>query len=201
MSRLARSRPLLRLLLGILFIRAIEPATGGVVTEHGRVVGVSNGCPGGQGLHPNASNLRAAVPSAQFTTPDRELAAAVLCGEARGEGRAGMEAVWEVVWNRAVRARTNAAETGEAVRRVLLRPRQFSCLNGVAPEDLVARMRTLWAWDTALAIASAPPKTRRTHGADHYEIVGLNPRWSRSHRPVAVVGRHKFYRITKDRVR
>ena len=61
---------------------------------------------------------------------ERDAIAAVLMGEARGEGEIGMRAVAEVIRNR-----------GGDPLMTILRKGQFSCLNHCTIEDLVSRMR------------------------------------------------------------
>jgi N-acetylmuramoyl-L-alanine amidase len=178
-----------RLVVLILFFGGVIPAAGADTApiSSGRVAGTL------------ASNAPFDVGSLQgadrrpFPPAAIELAAAVLCGEARGEGRRGMQAVWEVVWTRAQRH-------GNAISNlvpVLTRPRHFSCLNGETPSSLIARMKEEAEWTDALAIASRPPATDLTAGADHFENVDRTPFWARGRKPVAVVGRHKFFRLNK----
>ena len=54
---------------------------------------------------------------------ERALIASVIIAEAGGEGREGMEAVWEVI-------HTRAKERKLSYTRVVTQRKQFSCLNG-----------------------------------------------------------------------
>lgn len=130
----------------------------------------------------------------------RELEADVLArtlwGEARGEGPAGMHAVANVVMNRVARG----GWWGGDVIAVCQKPYQFSCWNKDDPN-----YRQLAAIDDAdIHFATALRIARRavhgalpdlTAGADHYHAAGVYPVWSRGERPVAVIGKHIFYRL------
>lgn len=119
-----------------------------------------------------------------------ELAAAVVCAEARGEGRHGMEAVWEVIWER-----KNRAEGRRTLTAVLTRPAHFTCLNRTSPAVLIAKMRRTGQWKTAVELVKKPPMTRHVRGADHFTRSDERPYWTRGHKPVSVVGNHAFYRL------
>ena len=137
--------------------------------------------------------LLLAFPLAAVAAPsDRDLVAAVLVAEAGGEKRAsvGMAAVWEVIHQRAINRRIGYA----AVVRQRL---QFSCLNRTTPDALVKRARGHARWREAGGIVGAVPQTNHTRGADHYHTRGVSPKWSRGVKPVAVVGGHLFFKLSK----
>jgi spore germination cell wall hydrolase CwlJ-like protein len=113
---------------------------------------------------------------------------AVICAEARGEGRDGMAAVWEVIW-------TLSKETGRKPAAVVTRPGRFSCLNGVTPASLIRKMQRTPQWNWANSVAMAAPRTSLTHGANHFTRSDELPYWAAGRRPVAVVGQHSFYRL------
>lgn len=118
----------------------------------------------------------------------RDMIAAVLMGEARGEGERGMRAIAEVIRNR-----------GSDPVMVILRRRQFSCLNGMAIDDLVRRMRREKGWRTAQNIAEQLLKNpqgigNETRGARFYERVGTKAWWTARFHKVATIGNHDFFR-------
>ena len=135
-------------------------------------------------LHVSGARLGAA-------TYGQEVVAAVLMGEARGEGREGMLAVAEVI-------RTRADQMGISPLAVVKQRLQFSCMNGLTPPQLIRKHWGNEQWETAIEIAqllyNEPEKLPGiTQGATHFDH-GV-PSWALGRTPVAVVGRHKFYRM------
>ncbi len=118
----------------------------------------------------------------------RDLCAAVVCAEARGEGLIGQAAVWEVIHRRSL-------ERGLSAERVVRQRRQFACLNRVTPDRLVLRMRSQPEWPAVSALVASAPRTRYTCGANHFTRCDENPPWARGHRPVAMIGAHAFYKL------
>lgn len=114
--------------------------------------------------------------------------AAVICAEARGEGEAGMQAVYEVMWTRAIEHRKTLL--GEVTH-----PKWYTSLNRTTPADLVRRMSKTPQWNFAVSLVSGPPKTKLARGSNHYTKASESPSWARGHRPVVVLGRHAFYRL------
>lgn len=128
------------------------------------------------------------------TVPVNRLLAAVLVAEAGGEGTTGMKAVGEVVLRRAVKHK-------QPIEQVLRTPYAFSCLNRKSAEDLVAESESSSAWPNALLVSDTvlhhpsrlPGITKR---ATHYiNPKYAQPKWAKSRTPVAVIGRHAFYRL------
>lgn len=130
---------------------------------------------------------------------DRVILAKTLWGEARGEGRRGMQAVAAVVMNRkrqGYRGRRSAAE-------VCLDPRQFSCWNGDDPNlPLLQRIDANPDADFVNAMqiardALAGDLPDPTFGSKHYVATTLPPRampdWLLGKTPVVTIGRHAFY--------
>ena len=130
---------------------------------------------------------------------DQVVLAKTLWGEARGEGREGMEAVAAVVLNRrrtAYRDRTTASE-------VCLDPKQFSCWNADDPNSRkLTRIDKQPDDDFNVAMVVAAKALRGylvdpTQGARHYVATTLplsrRPRWLDEKRPCVVIGRHEFY--------
>jgi N-acetylmuramoyl-L-alanine amidase len=128
-------------------------------------------------------------------TWDERLIAAVLMAEARGEGVIGMTAVGEVIANR---ARKRQMPPGLVVQQ----PFQFSPLNRAKPHELIMRYETMPLYREALRIATMVVHTPAelpglAAGADHFESIQAPiPRWARGRPPVAVVGRHRFWRLS-----
>lgn len=128
----------------------------------------------------------------------RDLLARILWGEARGEGELGMQAVACVVMNRA----RNPRWWGRDVATVCLAPQQFSCASATDPN--LSKLLAVTAADPAfrddLAIADealAGALRDITNRADHYLVSSIQDRtaWAKGRRPVAVIGRHSFFRL------
>lgn len=132
-----------------------------------------------------------------MTISDREIFARTLWGEARGEGFDGMLAAAWVIRNRA----SNPRWWGHDIRSVCLAPMQFSCWNHNDPNfklisgedgpDDAAILAARLAVSAVMDAHTADP----THGADHYHAASITPSWAKGREPVAVIGRHKFYRL------
>lgn len=133
------------------------------------------------------------------SSPSRDsvdVLARTLWGEARSEGRRGMEAVGCVILNRAA----NPRWWGHDIVSVCLSPWQFSAWN---PDDrnrrvMVAVTGADRQFAIALEIAREAVGGRLpdiTSGADHYHATYVNPLWAQGRRPVATIGVHRFYRL------
>lgn len=130
-----------------------------------------------------------------------DVLARTLWGEARGEGTNGMEAVACVVLNRvAIAEKKEGFWWGNNIIQVCQKPYQFSCWNRADPN-----FRKLQAVDSKdIHFATASRIARRaaagvladiTKGATHYHAKETSPYWARGEKPVAVIGRHAFYRL------
>jgi spore germination cell wall hydrolase CwlJ-like protein len=130
------------------------------------------------------------------TDTDRLTLARTLWGEARGEGRAGMEAVAAVIVNRA-----QSPRWPDSIAAVCKQPWQFSAWNDGNPNR--AKMLRLGpdsddpafqlAWEIAGdAVAGRLPD--RTNGADHYHADYVSPSWASGMTRTAAIGSHQFYR-------
>lgn len=143
----------------------------------------------------------AARPRASAGLPSltvRDLLARVLWGEARGEGRIGMQAVASVIVNRA----HNSRWWGRDLQSVCTKPWQFSCLLPTDPNlpKLLSVTAADPAFRDALAIADDALAGRLrdiTNGADHYLVTAIQDRtaWAKGKTPVAVIGGHSFFRL------
>lgn len=132
--------------------------------------------------------------SAEAATYGQKAVAAVLLGEARGEGRVGMTAVAEVI-------RTRADARGVTGLAVISRPRHFSCLNGTTINGLIRKFEGRHPqWDTALRISRLMYNNPEllpgyAKGANHFTKKQERPYWARGKLPVVIIGNHAFYRL------
>ena len=127
---------------------------------------------------------------------DVELMARTVWGEARGEGVEGMIAVANVIMNRM----SDSNRWGNTISAVIRQPFQFSVWNKNDPNRLRAGYITERDphFRTALDISRKVVNnelTDVTNGANHYHSRAVNPRWARSDRITARIGRHIFYRL------
>lgn len=126
-----------------------------------------------------------------------DILARTVWGEARSDGRPGMEAVACVVLNRA----HNPRWWGHDILSVCLDPWQFSCWNEGDPN--LPKMRVVDGADpsfvTALAVAADAVAGRlvdATKGADSYYAVGTPaPSWIKRASSTCVILRHSFWRV------
>lgn len=128
---------------------------------------------------------------------DLEILARTCWGEARNQGEQGMQAVANVIINRA----NDPKWWGNDIRSVCLKPWQFSCWNAgdpnrekmlaVTPADAEYRVAEALA---QRAISGALPDI--THGATSYyaKSMPIPPMWARDKVPVAEIGSHLFYK-------
>lgn len=142
---------------------------------------------------------------------EEEVLARTLYGEARGECRGliresdgassfslqGIVAVGCVIMNRV------AAQTwyGSSIRRVCLKPYQFSCWNEKDPNLMViltadARYKIYRACVRVARDLIAGRYADVTGGADHYYALYMKdePSWVRFARETTVIGRHRFFK-------
>ena len=128
--------------------------------------------------------------------------ARTLWGEARGEGRAGMEAVASVIINRVDWPHEGSLWWGSTVEEVCKKPSQFAVWNAGDPN--LAPMLAVTDADpqflTALEIARQAVARRlhdQTHGATHYYAYNTisPPSWTNGHTPTATIGGQVFYKI------
>ena len=124
------------------------------------------------------------VQSVTITVSQTEVVAATLIMEAGGEGREGMEAVREVIANR-------AKNKSEMI--VCLAPKQFSCWNGIAVGTGIEKAKRHKNWALALEIARGKV-TNHTRGATHYHTTKVSPSWAKSLRQTVKIKNHIFYR-------
>ncbi len=132
--------------------------------------------------------------------------AATVYGEARGEGQIGQRAVAAVIMNRAKFAATHKRKQfGDgSVHSACLAPYQFSCWNKADPNR--DKLQALNFEKPGLMLdhcidvavkALAGGIEDPTHGALYYKRTDLDwPKdWGPEVAPIAVIGRHSFYRL------
>lgn len=125
----------------------------------------------------------------------QKVVAAVLVGEAGGEGTRGMAAVAEVIRQRGYLLHKTPLQVVQ-VRHA------FSCLNKTSANNLVLRHRAAPCYQPALRLSSllfsAPDQLpHRTFDATHFTRKEEKPWWARGHKPVVIIGSHAFYRLPK----
>lgn len=123
-----------------------------------------------------------------------EVVAAVIIAEAGGEGELGIRAVASVIENR--------TRYNKDAFVVVTQKFQFSCLNGVSQDKLVAKARMHSRWQYAVKLTKEiynHTLVDVTDGATHY----LNPKkldrlpsWVSKMRFTKKIGAHYFYRET-----
>lgn len=126
---------------------------------------------------------------------DQEIIARTIWGESRGEGYRGQKAVCNVIFNRA----NKPCWWGTTPREVCLKPYQFSCWNSNDPNYLlligpINDPVYQQCMDIAnMGLSNNLPDL--TNGADSYEVIGLNAKWTSGLTPCAVIGHHSFYKV------
>lgn len=124
--------------------------------------------------------------------------ARTIWGEARGEGYVGMAAVAAVILTRAAHPRW----WGKDVQSVCTAPYQFSCWLQSDPNR--GKLETVTASDPQFAQAqeiagraiAGTLGGNPTNGADSYYAAGTSiPSWAKKRSPVAIIGRHRFYKM------
>ncbi|HZI74429.1 MAG TPA: cell wall hydrolase [Gemmatimonadales bacterium] len=128
---------------------------------------------------------------------DVDTLARVLWGEARGEGRAGLEAVAWVVVNRVRQPGTRFPDTISGVCR---QPFQFSCLNKSDPnaKRCAAVSEADPTFLAALSVATDVLSGRvpdPVGGAQYYFVSNMKdpPNWRKAMQLKAKIGAHSFY--------
>ena len=121
--------------------------------------------------------------------------ARTLWGEARGEGRAGMEAVAAVIMNRLADRRWP-----NTVSDVVMQPWQFSVWNtgdpNRAPMLAVGDGDPSFRMALEVAIMAIEGQLKDpTNGANHYHTHRVQPAWSRGVEPTVIIGNHRFFRL------
>ncbi|GBQ72549.1 cell wall hydrolyse [Ameyamaea chiangmaiensis NBRC 103196] len=126
-----------------------------------------------------------------------DIAARTAWGEARGEGTTGMQAVLNVIRNRA----DHPGWWGHDMASVCQCENQFSCWDAEDPNGPKARAVTdedpLFRYALSMANkAQAHQLPDVTRGSDsYYATTSARPRWASGRTPQIIIGHHAFYRV------
>lgn len=127
-----------------------------------------------------------------YCETQEEVVIQTLLLEARGEGLIGMQAVGEVIRNR-------ASSKNKSYEEVVLTPFQFSCWG--EPINKVNRKLskfTEYDWQLASKAWALSEDSRLTNGANHYlakKSLKHLPSWAKEWLITAKLGNHTFYRL------
>lgn len=131
-----------------------------------------------------------------------DILARTIWGEARSEGKTGMEAVANVVQNRVDVAKANGGKYwwGSDIISVCQKPYQFSCWNRSDPnyKRLIAVDERDIHFATCKRIAARAVigcLIDHTKGATHYHADYVDPYWAKGEKPLITISRHIFYRL------
>jgi spore germination cell wall hydrolase CwlJ-like protein len=119
---------------------------------------------------------------------EKEIVAATILAEARGEGEAGMYGVAAVIAKR-MKTRNLSAE------KVCLQKHQFSCNNKGVQLNLLKTPQAEYALRLAENIDSL--QLSFVGNATHYHAKSVSPKWAKNQKPVATIGNHIFYKLEK----
>jgi len=133
----------------------------------------------------------------QCDLTDTQIVAMTIWGEARGEGKAGMYAVACVISQRAINRDTTPAE-------ICLQRKQFSCWqnqfssNQTPVSTFERKLKTKEGVYAMLLAKNIKGLDRKfVKYADHYVTLKTQVYWMNGHRPVIVIGNHKFFKLRR----
>jgi spore germination cell wall hydrolase CwlJ-like protein len=141
--------------------------------------------------------------NSSYSTPE-EIIAATIASEASGEGEKGMRAVMHVIRNRAFEKYKNT--NIDSLKRITLKPKQFSGWNDVDKESVVDITKRVnfykkkfpTVWSTALNLVKNPGKNPVDDRNHYYNPNKANPSWG-SHpnflETKLKIGNHLFGKI------
>ena len=145
---------------------------------------------------PNQANAN----SSSFYNAQKVLDTVVACVilEAGGEGKAGMEAINEVLQNRA--KFKYKAVTFDTMAKIATEPKQFSCFNA-GVDNAIAKAKKHPKWKEAENIVKAPV-TSHVNGSRFYHTINLKrPGWAQTFlnkgAQRVTLGHHVFYTNVK----
>lgn len=128
---------------------------------------------------------------------DTQIVAMTIWGEARGEGDAGMYAVACVISQRAINRSITPAE-------ICLQRKQFSCWqnqfssNQTPTSTFERKLKTKEGVYAMLLAKNIKGLDRKfVKYADHYVTLKTQVYWMNGHRPVTVIGNHKFFKLRR----
>jgi spore germination cell wall hydrolase CwlJ-like protein len=119
-------------------------------------------------------------------TRSQRIVALTILGEARGEGKAGMYAVACVIQQRSKNRKITPAQ-------VCLQKRQFSCWNDGKESHSLKTPQGIYA--KFLAINLSRLQLSYVKNADHYCTLKTHNYWTRTSKPVKIIGNHKFFKL------
>lgn len=125
---------------------------------------------------------------------DVSLLQCLIFGEAEGEDIKGKIAVGCVVRNRV----NNPSWWGDGWKSVMLKPWQFSCFDELADKITAAYKEEPASMKECLWVAGGIINDSLldiTKSANHYHAEYLIPYWSKGETPVAIIGKHIFYKL------
>jgi spore germination cell wall hydrolase CwlJ-like protein len=138
-------------------------------------------------------NTLATPPKDEFNYADFKCMVENAYHEARGEGIKGMQAVTQVVLNR-------AQKSGESACQVVYKPYQFSWTM-----DKKRKVKTDAEWATGLGQAASrlavwqvlndAASCSKLCSATHYHTASVKPLWANSRKKVGRLGQHIFYNL------
>lgn len=136
-------------------------------------------------------------------SPDDYVIATIL-GEARNQGIKGMQAIMNVIANRAKHVGRNDVQT---YKEVVLQPWQFSIWNNKKTDHdqrkfIMAMYRT-GLWNQAAKLLEQQKQGKLpdiTRGATFYHTKKVSPSWKNIFTQTAVIGDHIFYTHGKNNV-
>jgi spore germination cell wall hydrolase CwlJ-like protein len=133
---------------------------------------------------------------------DKKLMALCLYGEARGEPLSGKIGVASVIMNRVKKN----GWFGSTIKKVILKPKQFSCFNEQDPnrrrlimiaqnwDYFFQKDKTLReCYSIAERVIEGITFQDNVFGATHYKTVKCIASWADKMKLVAIIGNHEFY--------
>lgn len=138
---------------------------------------------------------------AQELTYEQDIVAQTILGEARGEGKAGMYAVACVI-----KRRIQLKSYPNTATKVCLEPSQFDYWtkrsrvkwddqNRANVRAILKTNSELSRYAKMLALNINRVDLSFTKNADHYCTLNTHNYWTRTSKPVAIIGEHKFYKL------
>lgn len=134
-----------------------------------------------------------------MTDPNVDILARTLYGEARGEGKAGMEAAANVILNRAALASKHPHFGDGTIAGACKAPWQFSCWNHNDPNlfiiDKITDADPVFAQCLEIAsdAANGLLEDNTNHATYYYARGSKEPPWAIDKEPCALIGRHIFF--------
>ncbi len=131
----------------------------------------------------------------KFRPEELLIAAMTIWGEARGESKAGQQAVGHVILNR---WKAKSRRFGYGLAAVCQKPWQFSCWNEDDPNRdklrglELSRNRVLRICMVSL-LEAMNATTDPTNGATHYHSANISAPWAQGKVACAIIGHHLFY--------